>query len=88
MVLKDQYSAKKDVAAKIRRFIRATLGPIYVPDEIHIVSYLPRTRSGKIMRRVVKAVAVGEIPGDIITLENSASIEEIRAAIDRFTKEK
>ena len=51
------------------------------------MSTLPKTRSGKIMRRVVKAVFLGQVPGDITTLESSASVEEIKAAIEDFRKE-
>jgi acetyl-CoA synthetase len=49
--------------------VRMTLGPIAVPHEIEIVEKLPKTRSGKIMRRVLKAKEMGIDPGDISTLE-------------------
>jgi acetyl-CoA synthetase len=58
------------------------MGPILVPDEIHYVQAVPKTRSGKIMRRVIKAVYTGQVPGDISTLENEASVAEIREAIE------
>jgi acetyl-CoA synthetase len=45
------------------------LGKIGVPSEIEIVSSLPKTRSGKIMRRVLKAKELGQDPGDISTIE-------------------
>jgi acetyl-CoA synthetase len=45
------------------------LGKIGVPSEIDIVSSLPKTRSGKIMRRVLKAKELGQDPGDISTIE-------------------
>ena len=45
------------------------LGKIGVPSEIDIVSFLPKTRSGKIMRRVLKAKELGLDPGDISTIE-------------------
>lgn len=87
VVLKEQYQDDQDIVAKLRKRIREDLGPIYVPEEIHIVKTLPKTRSGKIMRRVVKAVALNQMPGDISTLENSASVEEVKAAIELFSKE-
>ncbi len=87
VVLKEQYQDDPDMVAKLRKRIREDLGPIYVPEEIHIVKNLPKTRSGKIMRRVVKAVALNQLPGDISTLENSASVDEIKAAIEIFAKE-
>jgi acetyl-CoA synthetase len=49
--------------------VRMTLGPIAVPHEIEFVEKLPKTRSGKIMRRVLKAKEMGIDPGDISTLE-------------------
>jgi len=49
--------------------IRNTLGPIAVPQEIEFVDKLPKTRSGKIMRRVLKAKELGMDPGDVSTLE-------------------
>ena len=49
--------------------VRTTLGPIAVPHELEFVEKLPKTRSGKIMRRVLKAKEMGIDPGDISTLE-------------------
>jgi acetyl-CoA synthetase len=49
--------------------VRMTLGPIAMPSEIEFVDSLPKTRSGKIMRRVLKAQELGMDPGDISTLE-------------------
>jgi acetyl-CoA synthetase len=49
--------------------VRMTLGPIAIPSEIEFVEALPKTRSGKIMRRVLKAQELGMDPGDISTLE-------------------
>lgn len=86
VVVKEEYSSKSDLVPELRKRIREELGPIYVPDEIHVVKSLPKTRSGKIMRRVVKAVALGQLPGDVSTLESSASVDEIRAAIEEFKK--
>ena len=50
--------------------VRITLGPIAMPSEIEFVTSLPKTRSGKIMRRVLKAKEMGMDPGDITTLED------------------
>ena len=87
VVLKDEFKSNLDIVSTLRKRIREELGPIYVPEEIHIVNTLPKTRSGKIMRRVVKAVFLGQLPGDITTLESSASVEEIKAAIEDFRKQ-
>jgi acetyl-CoA synthetase len=53
-----------------------------VPEEIHIVPALPKTRSGKIMRRVIKAVYLGQATGDISTLDNEASVDDIKKAME------
>jgi len=51
-----------------------------VIGEIHFVSMLPKTRSGKIMRRVLRAVTLDKDPGDITTIEEAGSVEEARQA--------
>jgi acetyl-CoA synthetase len=50
--------------------VRRELGPIAVPSEIEFTPTLPKTRSGKIMRRLLKAQELGLDPGDITTLED------------------
>ncbi|NYT17571.1 MAG: hypothetical protein GKC06_06160, partial [Methanomicrobiales archaeon] len=49
--------------------VRMTIGPIAMPSEIEFMDKLPKTRSGKIMRRVLKAKELGMDPGDVSTLE-------------------
>ncbi|MCS7050909.1 MAG: acetyl-CoA synthetase, partial [Thermomicrobium sp.] len=56
------------------------LGPVAVIGELNFVRALPKTRSGKIMRRVLKAVILDRDPGDISTIEEEGSVEEARAA--------
>ncbi|MBZ0308222.1 MAG: AMP-dependent synthetase, partial [Anaerolineae bacterium] len=53
----------------LKDHIRHEVGPIAVPSHIHFVDKLPKTRSGKIMRRVLKARAMGLPEGDLSTLE-------------------
>ncbi len=60
--------------------MRRMLGPIATPDEVYFVNKLPKTRSGKVMRRVLKAVASGANVGDLTTLEDEASLEEVMKA--------
>lgn len=62
--------AEEQVPDQLKRFIRAEMGPISVPDEIEIVTSLPKTRSGKIMRRFLKAKELGLPTGDVSTLED------------------
>jgi len=56
------------------------LGPVAVLGNIEFVNMLPKTRSGKIMRRVLKAVTLDREPGDITTIEDESSVEEARQA--------
>lgn len=84
VTLKRTYSPSKQLRDELRDHVRKSIGPIATPDEIHFVNLLPKTRSGKIMRRVVKAVASGAEIGDITTLEDGASIEEVKQAIAEF----
>ncbi len=78
----------RHLSERIKKEVRERLGPIIVPEEIHFVESLPKTRSGKIMRRVLKAVYLNQIPGDLTTLENEASVEDIRNAIEMLKREK
>ncbi|MFQ5523746.1 MAG: AMP-binding protein [Acidimicrobiia bacterium] len=65
------------LTARVREAIEAALGKAFRPQLIQWVADLPRTRSQKIMRRVVKAVALGKEPGDLSSLENPESLIEI-----------
>ncbi|MEM0140148.1 MAG: acetate--CoA ligase [Ferroplasma sp.] len=87
VTLRDGYKFVPDIIEKFKKEIRSTLGPIMVPEEIHVVDALPKTRSGKIMRRVIKAVYLNQLPGDVSTLENEASVDEIKKAVDIIKKE-
>ena len=60
--------------------VASQIGPIAKPKEIRFTDALPKTRSGKIMRRVLKAVVLDRDPGDITTIEDEGSVEEARQA--------
>ncbi|HEX75076.1 MAG TPA: acetate--CoA ligase [Dehalococcoidia bacterium] len=85
--LKQAVSPSLQLKSEIRQHIRRTLGPIATPDEIYFVAKLPKTRSGKIMRRILKAVASGSNIGDLTTLEDEASVDEVRKAYEELKKE-
>jgi propionyl-CoA synthetase len=57
------------------------LGAIGRPARVHFVSLLPKTRSGKLLRRSIQALAEGRDPGDLTTIEDPAALEQIRAAL-------
>jgi acetyl-CoA synthetase len=70
------------LVAELRNWVGEQLSPIARPDDIRITEALPKTRSGKIMRRLLRAIARGEeISQDISTLENPAIVEQLRGAI-------
>jgi len=61
--------------------VDAQLGAIGRPARVHFVSLLPKTRSGKLLRRSIQALAEGRDPGDLTTLEDPGALEQIRAAL-------
>jgi len=65
---------KKEVVDQIKKQI----GPIALPKEVYIVEDLPKTRSGKIMRRILKKLFLGEELGDLSTLSNPESVDKIK----------
>lgn len=75
--LKDAENLRKEILAEVVKVI----GPIAKPDKIQIVSGLPKTRSGKIMRRILRKVAEGDVSnlGDTSTLLDPAVVEEIKS---------
>ena len=82
VTLKGSARPSRDLAEKLRQHVRKAIGPIACPDDIFFTGLLPKTRSGKIMRRVIKAVAAGGNIGDITTLEDGASVDEVKKAIE------
>ncbi len=69
VILKKGFTSSDELAAELKKHVRGEVGPIAVPKTIVFVDALPKTRSGKIMRRVIKAKALGQDLGDITTLE-------------------
>ncbi len=69
VILKQGQQESHDLIKSMKDQVLKELGKIAVPQEIEVVSSLPKTRSGKIMRRVLKAKELGQDPGDISTLE-------------------
>ena len=70
ITLKPGFTPGKDLALEIMNFIRKKLSSLAMPHEIEYMDKLPRTRSGKILRRLLHAKEWGEDIGDISTLEN------------------
>ncbi len=81
VVLKYGREPSDELRRELLATVRRELGPVAVIGELTFVDTLPKTRSGKIMRRVLKAVVNGVDPGDITTIEDEGSVEEARSAL-------
>ncbi|VUT23789.1 MAG: acetate--CoA ligase [Candidatus Methanolliviera sp. GoM_oil] len=64
--------------------VRRTIGPLILFKTIEFVELIPKTRSGKIMRRIMKRLWTGEELGDLSTVEEDASVDEVREIISKF----
>lgn len=84
VVLRAGHQPSREMQKSIIQTIRDELGPIVVVGDINFVHILPKTRSGKIMRRVLKAIILGKDPGDVSTIEDESSVEEAREAYRRM----
>jgi acetyl-CoA synthetase len=84
LVLREGNTPNESLKNEIISHIRKVIGPIATPDQLYFVSKLPKTRSGKIMRRLLKSIAKGESIGDISTLENEAAVSEVQAAFEEL----
>jgi acetyl-CoA synthetase len=73
--------AGDDLAEELAQLVASELGRPFKPSRVVLVDALPKTRSAKILRRAVRAVAVGEDPGDLSSAENPQSLESIRSAL-------
>jgi acetyl-CoA synthetase len=78
--LKQGHEPTDALRRELVQTVSRELGPVAVVAEVNFVRMLPKTRSGKIMRRVFKAVILDRDPGDITTIEDEGSVEEAREA--------
>jgi len=71
--------AKKSakLSREIRMHVRKEIGPVFQPDVIQFADALPKTRSGKIMRRILKAIAAGTEIGNVTTLADPSVVEAL-----------
>jgi acetyl-CoA synthetase len=75
-------AAAQQIAQQLRDWVGQEIGPIAKPDDIRFGDNLPKTRSGKIMRRLLRALAKGEeITQDVSTLENPAILEQLKTTV-------
>jgi acetyl-CoA synthetase len=87
VLLKHGQFPSADLRQALLDTVRRELGPVAVIGELNFVSMLPKTRSGKIMRRVLKAVILDRDPGDITTIEDEGSVDEARQAWQQMRAE-
>ncbi|MGB8348118.1 MAG: acetate--CoA ligase [Ktedonobacteraceae bacterium] len=80
VVLRQGHQPSEAMKKALLSTVRNELGPVVVIGEINFVGNLPKTRSGKIMRRVLRSVTLGREPGDVSTIEDEGSVEEARQA--------
>ncbi|MEZ5385696.1 MAG: hypothetical protein R3F13_09280 [Prosthecobacter sp.] len=83
VTVKEGVKTNRDLADELKKHVRKVIGPVATPDEIRFAAALPKTRSGKIMRRLLKQIAAGEIiKGDTTTLEDINVIAALAASGD------
>jgi acetyl-CoA synthetase len=80
VVLREGIVATDRLRTQLMQHVSNEIGKIARPDEVWFVTDVPKTRSGKIMRRIVRAKAIGEAPGDVSTLRNPEAVEALEHA--------
>ena len=75
--------SKETMAREVQQTVDRELGAIARPARVHFVTMLPKTRSGKLLRRSIQALAEARDPGDLTTIEDPAALEQVRAALAR-----
>jgi acetyl-CoA synthetase len=77
VILRPGNEGSPELEDELKQAVATALGKSLKPSRVHVVADLPRTRNAKIMRRVIKAAYLGNDPGDVMALENPASVEAI-----------
>jgi acetyl-CoA synthetase len=81
VLLKAGYTASEELKKELVKTVDKHIGPTARPAEIYFVDDVPKTRSGKIMRRVLKSLVRGAPPGDITTLRNPECVEQLKSIV-------
>jgi acetyl-CoA synthetase len=77
VILRTGNEESETLEKELSKHVRTVLGPVVYPEKVYFVKDVPKTRSGKIMRRVIKAKALGNPTGDLSALANPAAVEAI-----------
>jgi acetyl-CoA synthetase len=72
----------EEVKKEVTEMLKKQIGPLALPKEVFVVEDLPKTRSGKIMRRILKRLFTGEELGDLSTLSNPESVEKLKEIVE------
>ncbi len=83
VVLKDPTKAGAGMSKAVQDTVDKEIGAIARPGAVHFVTILPKTRSGKLLRRSIQAVCEGRDPGDLTTIEDPSALQQIRDAVQR-----
>lgn len=86
VTLKKGHTPSEELRSELKKTVRNTMGPVIVLGGINFVDKIPKTRSGKIMRRLIKAIITGQPLGDYSTIDDMASIEEIKKSWEKRKK--
>jgi acetyl-CoA synthetase len=87
VTLKGGYEGDEEMLQELREHVAKVIGPIAKPDDIVFTPDLPKTRSGKIMRRLLRDVARGNVLGDVTTLANAEIVDQIHDMVEAATGE-
>jgi len=87
VTLRPNYSPSPQLRVELLNHVRHNLGSIATPETIYFVNRLPKTRSGKIMRRLLSAIVDERPLGDITTLEDGTSVDEAKQAYEELKLE-
>ena len=79
----DHGESAADAAARMRDRVVEQLGAVARPARVYVVNALPKTRSGKLLRRSIQALAEHRDPGDLSTLDDPGALDEVRRALER-----
>mgnify|MGYP000938631019 FL=1 len=74
-------AARRKLEGELMKVVADQLGAVARPSRVHFVSVLPKTRSGKLLRRSIQAVCEGRDPGDLTTIEDPTALQQIRASV-------
>jgi acetyl-CoA synthetase len=80
-VLAPGHEPSDELAAEVGNLTAAELGKAFKPDRVLFVTALPKTRSAKIVRRAIRAAALGQDPGDLSSVENPEAIEDLARSV-------